>query len=298
MLDKEACDAQRYLTIVMQYPIVANFRFHRQMEFANTLLCNLANCNVKYIHLLQESSNQTKADFKDYFTKQVSNLLPYGSRKVAKLVKRYMSELDERLHVTPLGHRLKYIDLVRYVNKHPEWRGNPVLVTNADVSVSAGFENREYMNIAVQNYTGVALSRYEAIDCGAYGEHFSGYNKRCHCGEGTDECHDSFIVTYPLPPQLEEKGFLDGIDFEFGGLWNSENVFLQRLHQYGMNLTWDCAVFKLKHHHCSQQRSNQRKDEKGKEMFLYDYPLVDLPEYGPKRMIKKDTDTILSFKLE
>ena len=94
----------------------------------------------------------------------------------------------------------------RYINKRPEVRGKPVLFTNADVSVSAGFENREYMNIAVQNYTGVVLSRYEAIDCRAYGEHFSGYQKRCHCGEGTDECYDSFILTYPLPPQLEEKG--------------------------------------------------------------------------------------------
>ena len=53
------------------------------------------------------------------------------------------------------------------------------------------------------------------------------------------------------------------------GLWNSENVFVERLKEFGMTLYDSCDFNHLKHHHCSQTRPNQQKLKSGAEATLY-----------------------------
>mmetsp|Transcript_13233 Transcript_13233/g.18322 ORF Transcript_13233/g.18322 Transcript_13233/m.18322 type:complete len:378 (+) Transcript_13233:474-1607(+) len=260
------CLHEGSLRVLTQYPISDKFQFQRRMEFANTLLCNLLQCSVKEVHLLLEDSDM---DFKAFFREEVSKILLYGNQNIADFVKKRLlgDIMEKKLVLTPLGARVKYLDMLRYVNQHPEWEGEPILFANGDISIGDGFDNKNTLSEMLSNNTAIVHRRYEAKRCEMYGEYFNGFTAPCDC-DVPQVCYDSYLVTYPLPKQLESLGPNDGIDFYMGGLWSSENVFVRRLKQYGMNLVGTCQTMRVKHHHCSQERPNQLKNKDGKEMWI------------------------------
>mmetsp|Transcript_20651 Transcript_20651/g.30901 ORF Transcript_20651/g.30901 Transcript_20651/m.30901 type:complete len:396 (+) Transcript_20651:76-1263(+) len=260
--------------VVMQYPKSDKFHFYRRMEFANALLCNLAQCTVKEIHLLQEDDDDKESFFR-FFRAETQQLLQFGSAVVNAHVHSLLSTiLEEKVIVHPLGNRIKYIDAVRYVNDHPEWKGKPIILTNGDISISEGFDNQILLKALIANNSGAVLKRYEPRNCDLLGDYWHGFPTTCDCVDHQG-CFDSYLVTYPLPHMLTVLGEKDGIDFRFGGLWNSEDIFVKRLKEYGLKLRSPCLFLQLKHHHCSQSRPTQAKDEHGNERWLADEIKID-----------------------
>eukprot|EP00468_Gymnochlora_sp_CCMP2014_P002496 CAMPEP_0167760030 /NCGR_PEP_ID=MMETSP0110_2-20121227/11358_1 /TAXON_ID=629695 /ORGANISM="Gymnochlora sp., Strain CCMP2014" /LENGTH=411 /DNA_ID=CAMNT_0007646493 /DNA_START=1 /DNA_END=1236 /DNA_ORIENTATION=- len=285
------CEA--HLRIVMQYPISTKFTFLRQMEIANSFLCNLLHCSVKEIHILQEEPREH--NFAAYYIQEIAKLHKYGSRDLAALITKRLPQVLKKVTVVPLGHRVKYIDILKYINKHPQWKGEPILITNADIAVVDGFQNQKMLKAAVQNNSAVVLARWEPDTCRRFlGDKFLGFQKTCNCGDG-QHCYDSYLVTYPMPRMLEYLGYHDGIDYEFGGLWNGENVFVIRLQEHGMNLWWGCDYFRLAHNHCSQLRANQVKSDKGEEIYLLGDKKLALPDDIPDFKEQLTTEDFLNL---
>lgn len=271
--DETAGKCEGHLRVIMQYPEF-NATDIRRTEYTNSLLCTLANPSVKSVHLMLEKGNRD--NFLPSLRRSVAELSAYGDAKTARRAQDLARDECRKMDVVALGHRIKYKDLLTFINAHPEWEGEPILATNADISVSSGFGDLSLLKRLVTNGKTMAISRYESSTCGMLGSYYDGHKFECSCGTTDDVCIDSYLLTYPVSRELESLGFEDGVDFYFGGLWNSENIFIKRMKQFGSQLYNPCHFLRLQHHHCSQSRPNQKKGKNGNEIHLYD--VIETPD--------------------
>jgi hypothetical protein len=203
------------LRLILQFPEdYSRINEMRQMEYANSLLCTLHSSAVSEVLLLQEHLAQEECVA--MFRRQVAKLANRGNPTIARYAQRLALDECKKLKVNPLGARIKYIDIVRLINSHPEWAGKPVLATNADISVSSGFDDQALLAKLVSNNRVMAIRRYENRYCHLLGDYYQPEVKSCHCSENSG-CFDSYLMTYPLPRALDSLGFTDGIDFYMGG---------------------------------------------------------------------------------
>ena len=247
-----------YLDIVLQFPRNLNIPFYRQMEYVNALLCNIAQKPVRRINLLQEEGGTSK-DFLNFLQTQVNKLQGHGSKVYRKLTRFLAQDPCGKIHVVPLGSRITYKAAVQYVNENSA--GKPVILTNADISLSSGFESETFVRALTRNNRVHLISRYENGLCPNFP--LNSNHAWCNCNP-TLNCFDTFLMSPPLPVDYES------IDFYLGGLWNSEDVFAGRLVEKGIRISNPCLALRLKHHHCSDWRGNQAEDKQGNEIHLND----------------------------
>eukprot|EP00658_Telonema_sp_P-2_P059063 TRINITY_DN4774_c0_g1_i2.p1 TRINITY_DN4774_c0_g1~~TRINITY_DN4774_c0_g1_i2.p1 ORF type:complete len:177 (-),score=38.11 TRINITY_DN4774_c0_g1_i2:41-571(-) len=170
------------------------------MEYTNALLCSLSSPAVREVHLLQEDGSGGRDKFLKKLRAKVEGLRQYGRR--GPYAAEVALDRCNKLRVVEMGERVKYIHLIKYVNAHPEWAGEPVLATNADISVSSGFESAKLIRRLVSDGKVMVVKRYENDYCHLLGEYYGGETKRCHCLESSG-CADSYLMTYPMPAELE-----------------------------------------------------------------------------------------------
>ncbi len=245
-----------YLDVVLQYPRDMNVPFFRQMEYANAVLCNLAQAPIRRIHLLQESG--TTDGFRRFLQTQVARMSGLGSESYQIAAQLLAQDPCKKLVVIPIGKRLTYAAALQYANEN--FHASPALITNADISVSSGFESEQFVRMLSSNQRVHLVSRYENEMCPNFA---TKSNHKCSCGPG-EHCYDSFLVRPPV--KIDYKV----VDFRVGALWNSEDIFAGRLHEAGIALSNPCLALRLKHHHCSHWRGNQARDAEGNEIFLND----------------------------
>mmetsp|Transcript_7949 Transcript_7949/g.11998 ORF Transcript_7949/g.11998 Transcript_7949/m.11998 type:complete len:384 (+) Transcript_7949:48-1199(+) len=228
--------------IVMQYPKSTNLLFYRQMEIANALLCNLAQCSVEEIHLLQEDDD-TKS-FMDFFRSQTEKLLQHGSHHVNNFVRQVMASfLETKVIVRRIGHRMQPNDATQYINKHPEWEGKPIVMTNADISISKGFENSQLLKRLLRDNSVSIIKRHEPENCHMLGDYFKKKSVSCSCADRKN-CSDSYLLTYPVPEELLKAT-------------ESESSFSSSLlKERGSRLWSPCLSLHLKHHMCTPHDSS------------------------------------------
>jgi len=201
----------------------------RMREYHQTLSANLAHPQVHSVHVLWERK----------IPRQWLAALPAPS--LAKLV----STIDHG--------RIKFVDAVRYANQHLV--GQVVLLTNADIQLDgSGFGT--LTTDALPHNTVLVPQRSER-PCVTQR---SDGGPMCQCSDfavgSMANCFDSYIFRAPLPRQLLLGGALD---FQLGGQWGSENVWVAELRSAGVNVyTPPCNTFGLLHNHCTQSRPNQK----------------------------------------
>lgn len=268
-----------YLGVVLQLPDDHRpFWIQRRLEFAQAMRCNINNPAVRTINLLQEAPG-TIAD--STLPKSITELFnrfllgPYYNERAVEEEKRDWWDFDPcgKTHIYRIGRRIRYWDAVNFVNQQPA--GQLLLLTNADVSVGEGFSDEEQVRrmlratpsvIGRTVTTGtkvIALQRYEDTTCTRISNDFKGV---CDCRSSDGSCMDSYLVQAPLPNELllakrthtaYPPGQVVDIDFRFGGLWASENVFMEVLQWHGITVENRCGLLRLEHHHCSFQRPTQ-----------------------------------------